>query len=200
MPTFSCRLYLRDGDDPAIVSIVATDVDRARYLAQRELIRGLGADHVELVTPDGVIRIDRPGEKSATGVSRAAQGGGRRMPNGNANDNADEVADIEVALNVLVEVGIGGDPEPAITPARVHDEDRLTLIAQSEFGAIAATVCDDPLGTSARTGIRILGYRLQEIGGKALMSSIGEGVAHKGDKRGWPRRCALIDRSWKGIF
>jgi hypothetical protein len=114
-----------------------------------------------------------------------------------------EVAGIEDALDALLTVAL--DPARpgryswrSDGPRAFNFQSVAEILAKTRAQSHAEQIIRDPVGETARMGVRALGERLHEIGGLELMQRVLDDVADR-DKPNWGRRTSIMDNRWDGV-
>lgn len=114
-----------------------------------------------------------------------------------------EAQQIEAALDVLVSAAVANLHERPLTPERdiradVAIGEWLDSLEWTEAQRRASRLLQRPISAAVRLAVRVLGERLYEIGGMALMHDVCERVS-AADPRNEARRAGIIDHRWSGI-
>lgn len=123
----------------------------------------------------------------------------RQAANGTA-DRQMEIHDISEALSILAGLAVAN---PTRRPGRAVSM-RDAAVAELDIARLpvitrqARRICEDPVGEATDRPIRMLGERLNELGGCELMAEIAETVAAH-DPKNEPRRMATISTAWDGV-
>lgn len=117
----------------------------------------------------------------------------------------EEISGIENALDALLRAALEADANRP--PNHRGDELRFTIWSiadleaysrRSEPARRADALIANPVGDAARQAVRMLGKRLDELGGHELMGKVCERVADL-DPANWGRRVNIMDHRWDGI-
>lgn len=123
----------------------------------------------------------------------------KKMPKRVANKTKKEIAQIERALDTLLcaieEHTREREAGAALSPKRLKVIS-WTQLAQADLSPIH-DVLHDPVGEILRWGLEVLGWRLFDLGGTALMGKVLDRVVEMGGQ--WAVRTAILDRRWDGI-
>lgn len=113
------------------------------------------------------------------------------------SDKREEIHGIEVALSDLVEAIIGARIRRQHGGVMTMAEALKGEEGKSEIGLAAMDLIDEPVGNACRRAVCVLGERLFEIGGTALMLEVLERVAAEPGSES--RRTDILDKNWDGI-
>lgn len=118
--------------------------------------------------------------------------------------NITEAQQIEAALDALVSAAVANLRETPLIPERgpvsVAEgiDEWMALLGGTVAQRQANRLLQRPVSGALRTAIRLLGERLHEIGGMALMHDVCARVSAS-DPRNEALRVGIIDHRWDGI-